>query len=86
LSAKLFAATGRKRSDMPRRLTLADALSSWRVDGELRGGHRPSETLAFVSALQDLADAQRERFLPDGVISPDCEPRWLGRLRRLFGR
>jgi hypothetical protein len=48
----------------------AEALDSWRVHGELVGGHRPSETLAFASALQDIA----------------AEPRLVTRLRRLFGR
>ena len=68
-----------------RPLTHAEALDSWRVHGELRGGHRPSETIAFVSELEDIAD-KRERFLPDGVISPDCEPRLITRLRRMFAR
>ena len=70
---------------MPRRLSHADALSSWRVDGELRGGHTVEETLGFVAALQGLEDERPP--LPMGVISPDgVEPRWLGRLRRWTGR
>ena len=70
---------------MARRLTHADALSSWRVDGELRDGHTVQETLSFVGALQDVEDERPP--LPMGVISPDgVEPRWLGRLRRIFGR
>jgi hypothetical protein len=70
---------------MGRRLTPADALSSWRVDGELRGGHTVEETLSFIDALQDVEDERSP--LPMGVISPDgVEPRWLGRLRRWTGR
>jgi hypothetical protein len=71
-----------------RPLTHAEALDSWRVHGELSGGHRPSETIGFVSALQDIADAQQDRWrsLPPGFVSPDCEPRLVTRLRRMFGR
>ena len=55
----------------------AEALDSWRVDGELRGGHRPSETIGFVAALMDLDD-QQSRALPPGVIlASDFEPWWL---------
>ena len=70
-------------------MTHAEALDSWRVDGELRGGHRPSETIAFVSELQEIADEQqRQRALPAGVIlgGGACEPWWLTRLRARFGR
>ena len=67
---------------MRRALTHAEALDSWRVDGQLRGGHRPSETIAFVSELQDIADEQqRQRALGGGF-----EPWWLTRLRARFGR
>jgi hypothetical protein len=71
---------------MTRRPTTSDYLAAWRLDSELRGGHRPSEVLQFVSALEDLADSQTQRSLPLGVISPDCEPRWRTRLGRWFGR
>ena len=55
----------------------AEALDSWRVDVELRGGHRPSETIGFVAALMDLDD-QQSRALPPGVIlASDFEPWWL---------
>ena len=66
-------------------MTHAAALDSWRVDGEMRGGHRPSETIAFVSALEDIADERRAR--PAGVVlGGACEPWWLTRLRARFGR
>jgi hypothetical protein len=69
---------------MSRRLTHADALASWRADGELHG-HTVQQTLSFVNALQDVDDERSP--LPMGLISPDgIEPRWLGRLRRIFGR
>jgi hypothetical protein len=49
--------------------------------------HSPSQTIAFVSELQDIADAQAQRCaLPVGVILADCEPRWLTTVRRWFGR
>jgi hypothetical protein len=71
---------------MPRRrLTHAEALDAWRVDGELRGGHRPSETIAFVSALQDVED-ERSLTLPPGFVPGGGEPRWVTRLRLWFGR
>ena len=74
---------------MRRRLTASDVLDAWRVHGELAGGHRPSETIALVGELQDIADEQqgRYRYLPPGFIPGDpAEPRWLGRLRRWTGR
>lgn len=59
-------------------------LDAWRLDGEFNP-HSVQETLSFVAALQDLEDERPP--LPMGVISPDgVEPRWLSRLRRLFGR
>jgi hypothetical protein len=71
---------------MTRRLTAADALAAWRVDSEIAGGHLPSQTIGFVSALMDLED-ERSRALPSNVIlAGDCEPRWLTRLRRWLGR
>jgi hypothetical protein len=71
-----------------RPLTHSEALDSWRVHGELVGGHRPSETIGFVSALEDLADAcsSRDWTPPVGVIPADCEPRWLTKARGWFGR
>jgi hypothetical protein len=51
--------------------------------------HHPSETIALVSELQDIADEQqsRQRALPPYVILADAaEPRWLTRLRGLLGR
>lgn len=70
---------------MARRLTNAEALDSWRVDDELRGGHRPSETLAFVGALMDLEDERIARTVP-GFISPELEPKWRTTLARWLGR
>jgi hypothetical protein len=69
-------------------LTNAKVHSSWRIHGELAGGHRPSETIAFVSELQDIADERSpgQRTLPAGVVSPDIERQWLSRARRWFGR
>jgi hypothetical protein len=59
-------------------------LAAWRVDGELNG-HTVQQTLQFIDALQDVEE-ERPR-LPLGVISPDgLEPRWVSRLRGLFGR
>jgi hypothetical protein len=49
---------------MARRPTTADYLAAFRLDSEWRGGHRPSEVLAFVRALEDYADAERQAFLP----------------------
>ena len=71
-----------------RPLTHAEALDSWRVDGELRGGHRPSETIAFVSALEDIADREdRMRSVPPGfALAETAEPRWVTRLRGMLGR
>jgi hypothetical protein len=72
-----------------RPLTFGEALDSWRIDGEIRGGHRPSETLAFVSALEDIADGQaaRRRVQPEGfALADDVEPRAITFLRRIFGR
>lgn len=69
---------------MPRRLTQADALSAWMVDGEING-HTVQQTLSFVNELQDVDE--RQRALPPFVIlAGDCEPRWLTRLRARFGR
>ena len=48
------------------------------------GGHLPSETIGFVSALQDVEDERPP--LPMGVISPDCEPKWRTTVARWFGR
>lgn len=62
----------------------ADALASWRADGELNG-HTVQQTLSFIGELMDVEDERPP--LPMGVISPDgIEPRWLGRLRRWTGR
>jgi hypothetical protein len=60
---------------------------AWRIDGELHG-HTVEQTLAYLADVADFEDQQagRWRSLPDGVISPDCEPRWLGRLRCWTGR
>jgi hypothetical protein len=66
-----------------RRLTHAEALDSWRVDGELAGGHRPSETLAFISALED---ADEQCALPAAYVPGDHEPRWRTRINRWLGR
>ena len=69
---------------MTRPLTHAEALDSWRVHGELAGSHRSSETIAFVSELQDIADERQERYryLPAGFVSPDLEPKWRTTLAR----
>jgi hypothetical protein len=68
-----------------RRLTAADCLAAWRVDSELRGGHSPSQVIAFVSELEDLADERSQQLPPGVILAGDCEPKWLSRLRRLFG-
>ena len=71
-------------TSMARRpLTHGEALSSWAVDSELRGGHTVQETLAFVDAL---ADVEETRPPPPGFVSPDLEPKWLTTLGRWFGR
>jgi hypothetical protein len=67
-----------------RRRTADDAIRSWQVDVELTGGHTVAQTLSFINKLQDVEGERRQ--LPMGVISPDLEPRWLGRLRRWTGR
>ena len=70
-----------------RPLTRGEALDSWRVHGELKGGHRPSETIAFVSALEDIADRDRGRIAPEGfALADSVEPRMISFLRRLFRR
>jgi hypothetical protein len=57
----------------------------WRLEGEARG-HSVAETLAYAAWAADYADEQAAlRAAPAGVISPDLEPRIVGRLRRLFG-
>jgi hypothetical protein len=59
----------------------------WRIDAELRGGHFPGETITWAGWWMDYADEVGvQRAAPAGVISPQCEPRWLTRLRRRFGR
>ena len=60
----------------------------WLIDGEMRGGHMPAETLAWASWVGDYEDELQDRYrsLPPGFISPDCEPKWRTRLGRLFGR
>ena len=63
-------------------MTHAEALAAWRVDAELHG-HTPSQTIAFVSELEDIAD-ERSRTLPPGFVPADCEPRWLTTVRRWF--
>jgi hypothetical protein len=53
---------------------------AWQVEGELVG-HRPSRTIAFASALQDLADERAGvRVFP---VTVPTRPSWW---RRLFGR
>jgi hypothetical protein len=68
---------------MTRRLSHAEALASWRADGELNG-HTVQQTLSFINELQDVDDIVSP--LPMGVISPDCEPKWRTRLNRWLGR
>jgi hypothetical protein len=72
-----------------RPLTAAEAWQSWQVDAELSGGHLPSETIGFVSALEDIADERSSRQgapWPLGVVPADCEPKWRTRLNRWLGR
>jgi hypothetical protein len=71
---------------MARRLTHAEALDSWRVHGELAGGHRPSETIAFVGALMDVDEEQQRALPPNVILAGDCEPKWVTRVRSWFGR
>ena len=60
---------------------------AWRADAELRGGHRPSETLAWAAAWAAYEDELDEvRALPAGVISVPVEPRPVAWLRRVLGR
>jgi hypothetical protein len=66
-----------------RRLTHADALQSWRVDAEVRGGHTVAETLSFIN---DLEDVEERRALPATYVPGDCEPAWRTRLNRWLGR
>jgi hypothetical protein len=63
-----------------RRLTNAELLSSWRVDGELNG-HSVQQTVGLVGALIDIGDGQQPGFVP-----ADCEPKWRTRLNRWLGR
>jgi hypothetical protein len=70
---------------MARRLTHAEALAAWRVDGELRGGHTVQQTLGFIGALMDLEDEQAQRRAY-AILGGDFEPRWVTRLRARFGR
>jgi hypothetical protein len=62
--------------------------TAWRIDGEMRGGHTPAETLAWASWVGDYEDERQDRWrsLPPGFVLADCEPRLITRLRRLFGR
>jgi hypothetical protein len=60
----------------------------WALEGELRG-HTVQETLAYADWVSDYDDElARQHELPVGVVlaGDGAEPRWLGRLRRLFGR
>ena len=60
--------------------------TAWRIDGELRGGHSIAETLLWAAWVGDYEDEQNaRRALPVGVISVDCEPKWLSKLRGWFG-
>jgi hypothetical protein len=61
--------------------------AEWRIDGELRGGHKPSETIAWASAWADYEDEHAaRRALPAEVVSVSYERRWVSTLRRWFGR
>jgi hypothetical protein len=63
--------------------------TAWVLEGELHGGHSVPETLSYLSQVADYEDQQvQRRALPVGVClaGDGVEPRWLGRLRRLFGR
>jgi len=56
----------------------------WRIDGEMRGGHRPSEVLAWQAQWAAYEDEVGElRALPGDVILVEPAGGWL---RRLFGR
>jgi hypothetical protein len=61
---------------------------AWRIDGEMRGGHKPSEVLAWQAAWTEYEDEVVElRALPAGVITVGAvEPRPLAWLRRVLGR
>jgi hypothetical protein len=51
------AARARRQAVRRRPLTHAAALDSWRVDGERHGGHRASETIAFVERWSLICNA-----------------------------
>ena len=60
----------------------------WRIDGEMRGGHLPSETLAWQAQWAAYEEEVGEvRALPAGVITVGAvEPRPVAWLRRVLGR
>ena len=59
----------------------------WRIDGEMRGGHRPSEVLAWQAAWTAYEDEVVElRALPAGVISVPVDAGPVAWLRRVLGR
>jgi len=66
-----------------RPLTAAECIDSWRVHAELVGGHLPSETISFVSELED---ADEQRALPAAYVPGDHEARRRTRLNRWLGR
>ena len=84
---------GRRVPGCIRRLELLPPLmkpppsrAAWLLKGELTG-HTPTETIAYSSWCGDYQDEQqRQRTLPAQFISPNCEPRPITRLPRLFGR
>ena len=59
--------------------------AAWLVDAELNG-HTVEQTIRYLSDCDDAEDRSQQWSAPPGVIlAGDCEPKWLSRLRRLFG-
>jgi hypothetical protein len=53
---------------------------------ELSGGHTVAQTIGFVNALADVADAQAQRRAsPVVFVLAAGKPRWLTTVRRWFG-
>jgi hypothetical protein len=58
----------------------------WLIDSELNG-HTVAETIKYWSDCEDRRDRfGAPRALPAEAILVDVEPRWVMRLRHLFGR
>jgi hypothetical protein len=62
--------------------------AAWLIDSELHG-HTTEQVIRYLSDCADADDEQARQYaLPVGVClaGDGVEPRWLNRVRRLFGR